>query len=153
MVLWPVLMNWRSMVSYVPSLERFVSQNEERVSDAIRSFLTSWYGALFVVAMGAVVLCYLGHTVWKSLRAIVLANWHTTCSIPQNCTAYDQVLAWVKENPKLRGGIVFRASAESSRKDLGDSGVDFTRPGMTSVDDIRKIKEGQNVSTAVSSTD
>lgn len=148
--LWPVLMNWRFIVSYVPPLEHFVSQNEQRITDAIRSFLSSWYGVLFGLAACAAVLSYLAHTVWKSLRAIVLSNWHTTCSIPKSCAAYGQVYNWVKENPNLRNGILFQASETTSRKGLDDDGIDFDLEGMDSVDDIRKIKGHDIVSGLVS---
>lgn len=149
--LWPVLMNWRSMVSYVPPLEHFVSQNEDWVKDFIRNFLASWYGALLGIALCTSLLSYLGHTVWKSLRAIVLSNWHTKCSIPIECPAYDQVYNWVKENPNLRAGKLFLASEKTSRTGSGDSGIDFTQAGMNSVDDIRKIKGSEIVSISLSS--
>lgn len=149
--LWPVLMNWRSMVSYVPSLERFISQNEHLVSDTIRNFLASWYGILFGMAVCAAMLSYLGHTVWKSLRAIVLSNWHTKCSIPKDCTAYVQVYDWMKANPSFRSGILFQASENSSHNGSGDNGIEFGRDGMDSVDDIRKIKGGNIVSDFIPS--
>lgn len=139
-------MNWRFVVSFVPSLEHFISQNEHLVSDIIRNFLASWYGILFGGAVCAAVLSYLGHTVWKSLRAIVLANWHIKCSIPQDCVAYIQVHDWMKANPSFRDGILFRASEQYSRNGLGDNGIEFGRDGMESVDDIRKIKGGNIVS-------
>lgn len=149
--LWPVLMNWRSMVSYVPSLEQFISQNELLVSDAVRNFLASWYGILFGAAVCAAGFSYLGHTVWKSLRAIVLAHWHIKCSIPEDCAAYSQAFDWIKENPSFRDGTLFRASEKSSRKGLGDHGIDFGQDGMSSVDDIRRIKGGDIVSDLTSS--
>lgn len=149
--LWPVLMNWRFMVSYVPPLENFISHNERWVKDAIRNFLSSWYGILFGVAVFVAVLYYLGYTVWKSLRAIILSNWHTTCSIPLECAAYGQVYNWVKENPNLRDGLRFQASETTSRNGLGDNGIDFDQDGMDSVDDIRKIKGHDIVSNFTSS--
>lgn len=148
--LWPVLMNWRLMVSYVPPLEHLIYQNEQWITDAIRSFLASWYGVVFGLAVCAVALSYLANTVWKSLRSIVLSNWHTTCSIPKSCAAYGQVYDWVKENPNLRNGILFLASETTLRKGLDDNGIDFDLEGMNSVDDIRKIKGHEIVSGIIS---
>lgn len=142
-------MNWRFIVSYLPPLEHFISQNEDWVKEAIRNFLASWYGVLFGVAVFAAVLSYLGHTVWKSLRAIVLSNWHTTCSISRECAAYGQIYTWVKENPSLRDGIRFRASETTSRNGLDDKGIDFDQEGMDSVDDIRIIKGHDIVSNLI----
>lgn len=138
------------MVSYVPPLEHFISQNEQWIHDAIRSFLASWYGVLFGLAAFAAALSYLANTVWKSLQSIVLSNWHTTCSIPKSCAAYDQVYNWVKENPNLRNGILFQASETTPRKGLDDDGIDFDLEGMDSVNDIRKIKGHEIVSGIIS---
>lgn len=149
--LWQVFMNWRFMVSFVPPLERFISENGHWIDNVIRDFLSSWYGVVFGVAVCAAVLSYLGHTVWKSLRAIILSKWHTTCSIPRECAAYNQVCNWVKENPYLQDGIWFRASDTTSQKGLGDNGIDFNQDGMDSVDDIRRIKGHDIVSNFVSS--
>lgn len=140
--LWPLLTNWRSIISHVPPLENFVIQNEQLLSNSIKNFLASWHGVLLGATLCAVMLSYLGHAVWRSLRAIVLSNWHTRCAISRDCAAYDQVHAWVKENPNLRCGLLFQASETTTRKGLGDDGIDFTRDG--------KIKGNEVVSDFLS---
>lgn len=139
------------MVSYIPSLERFVSENKHLVSNGIKRFLASWYGRFLVAALCAALLSCLGHTVWKSLRSIVLTNWHTKCSIPKDCIAYDQVHSWVWENPGFQDGTSFQASATTSRNGLDDNGVEFTRNGEKSVGDIQKIQEDDIVSGSIPS--
>lgn len=89
--LWPLLMNWRSMLSYIPFIDRLISANEHWVSNTISEFLTSWCGGLLVTALCALLLFGMGHAVWGSLWTIVLTNWHTKCSIPKACMAYEQV--------------------------------------------------------------
>ncbi|KAK2604605.1 hypothetical protein N8I77_007518 [Diaporthe amygdali] len=142
---WPVLMNWRSVVSYVPSLERFISQHEHWVDDAIQNFLASWYGFLFGATVCSAVLSYLLNSVWKSLRAIVLANWHTKCSIPTYCDSYNRVCDWVNGSPEFRDGRLFLASEKTRRQSLNDMGIDFP-DGANSTDDIQKIRKQNSVS-------
>ncbi|KAI3391050.1 hypothetical protein diail_8078 [Diaporthe ilicicola] len=140
MALWPVLMNWRSMVTYVPSLEHFVSQHEHRIGDALQHLLTSWYGFLFGTILCAALLSYLAHSFWKSLRAIVLANWHTKCTIPSTCSSYDMICEWVHKNPEFRDGILFGASERDYDDNLDDEGIQF-QDGTDSIDDIQKLRQ------------
>lgn len=60
--LWPVLMNWRTVVSYVPHLEQIIFQNEHLINNGIKTFLASWYGGFLLAALCAVKLSYLETT-------------------------------------------------------------------------------------------
>ncbi|KAL1870690.1 hypothetical protein Daus18300_005010 [Diaporthe australafricana] len=141
--LWPVLMNWRSMVTYVPPLEHFIAQHEHLIGDVIQNFLASWYGFLLAAIVCAAMLSYLLNSVWKSLRAIVLANWHTKCTISQGCPSYNRIGEWVNANPKFREGTLFGASERRSREDWEDKGFDF-QDGANSIDDIQKLGNRDN---------
>lgn len=89
-----LVMNWKTVASYFPALDRFISE-QVNVEDTVRRFLNTWTGYLIVGTFCIIVILQLLHKLWNQARFFVLRHWRVKYSISEEHDSYDRVLKWL----------------------------------------------------------
>lgn len=115
---WPILVNWRQLVTYMPGIEDFVIQYQ--IEEKVHNFLHSRTGTTvaILIATGAVV--HILTTVWKGIKTIVLSTWYSTCTISVDDDLYRIFLDWLSKHQSQQSATAVSAVSDYDQKEVID---------------------------------
>lgn len=127
--IWPVLMmNWRGILAYFPTVERFI--NGLNVDVLIQLVLGTRLGLSGLGLISTLALLHFSYSAYRTIQGLVLVTCYTKCSIAEGSTMYDQITDWITRNPRFRsvntGQFIAKYDVEIEVPDADDK-IDIAR--------------------------
>ncbi|KUI72952.1 putative mitochondrial chaperone BCS1-B [Cytospora mali] len=157
--IWPLLLNWRSIISFFPALESSLGGLDLDMERLIQSFLGTWCGFILVSILVITAMVQSIYWAWEFVSKTVLDTWYAKCSVATNSDMYEHILEWISLHPEFKSRRLFLvpwpadiSGEESFRikwKREGDSDSDgeigIGMPDGDPTDVGRRIKEKEPI--------